>query len=75
MGGFTVFATSGHSSKNILYSRLRGETLLIVALNLLQHVKYLSEISAVFEPHHKSIFTLQQLSVGRDSCPTFCTAG
>lgn len=30
---------------------------LIVAPNLLQHVKHLSEISAVFELNHKSIFT------------------
>lgn len=38
---------------------------LIVALHLLQHVKYLSEISAVFELGHNSIFTPVQLAAKR----------
>lgn len=50
------------------YSKLQegGEQMkLIVSLNLLQHVKHLSEISAVFELNHTSIFTTEQLAAQR----------
>lgn len=48
------------SSSTVICESGGGGALLIVAYNLLQHAKYLSEISAVFELHHKSIFTLLQ---------------
>lgn len=74
-GDFTTCATSGNTSKNMQYSKLhQGEqTSLIVALNLLQHDKYLSEISAVFELDHKSIFTLVQLAIQRFLLPSWST--
>lgn len=65
--GFTSCTTSGNTSKNIQYSKLQqGETHVAnSSSNLLQHVKYLSEISAVLELDHKSIFTLVQLAAQR----------
>lgn len=60
------------SFQNIEYSKLQQgqQAQLIVALNLFQHVKYLSEISAVFEMEHGSIFTLLQSA----ACPVIPAA-